>query len=59
MIKFGPKAQLTANIDNWGGYYTERAQDVLDGNWKSDDTWGGLDVGHGRDGALSPTCPTT
>ena len=45
MIKFGPKAQLTGDTDYWGGYYTKRAQDVLDGKWKSEDTWGGLDSG--------------
>ncbi len=45
MIKFGPKAQLTADTDYWGGYYTKRAQDALDGKWKSEDTWGGLDLG--------------
>jgi simple sugar transport system substrate-binding protein len=42
MIKFGPKAQLTAIVDNWGPYYTERAEAVLDGTWKSQDVWGGL-----------------
>ena len=45
MIKFGPHAQLTANTDYWGGYYTRRAKDVLDGKWQSEDTWGGLDLG--------------
>src|SRR5436190_10270618 len=45
MIKFGPKAQLTADTDYWGNYYTERATAVLDGKWKSEDTWGGLDAG--------------
>ena len=52
MIKFGPKAQLTADTDYWGDYYTKRAQAVLDGKWTSEDTWGGLDFGNGRDGAL-------
>ncbi len=42
MIKFGPKSQLTAIIDNWGPYYIRRTKDVLDGTWKSEDTWGGL-----------------
>ena len=42
MIKFGPKTQLTAIIDNWGPYYTERAKLALDGKWTSTDTWGGL-----------------
>ena len=45
MIKFGPKAQLTADTDYWGNYYTERATAALDGKWKSEDTWGGLDAG--------------
>jgi basic membrane protein A and related proteins len=45
MIKFGPKAQLTADTDYWGDYYTKRAQAVLDGKWTSEDTWGGLDSG--------------
>ena len=26
MIKFGPKTQLTAIIDNWGPYYIERVK---------------------------------
>ena len=45
MIKFGPHAQLTSVTDDWGGYYTKRAQAVLDGTWKSEDTFGGLDSG--------------
>jgi basic membrane protein A len=42
MIKFGPKSQLTAIIDNWAPYYIQRTKDVLDGKWTSTDTWGGL-----------------
>lgn len=42
MIKFGPKSQLTAIVDNWAPYYVERAKAALDGTWKSTDTWGGL-----------------
>jgi basic membrane protein A and related proteins len=45
MIKFGPHAQLTSETDSWGGYYARRAQAVLDGTWKSEDTYGGLDSG--------------
>jgi hypothetical protein len=45
MIRFGAKAQLTADTDYCGGYYTKRANDVLDGKWRSEDTWGGLDSG--------------
>jgi basic membrane protein A len=42
MIKFGPKAQLTAIINNWGPYYVERVQAALDNKWISGDVWGGL-----------------
>ena len=44
-IKFAPKAQLTAIIDDWGPYYVKRVQAALDGTWKSDNTWGGMDTG--------------
>jgi basic membrane protein A len=43
MIKFGPHAQLTSDLYEWGDYYTRRVKDVLEGSWKSTDTWGGLD----------------
>jgi basic membrane protein A and related proteins len=42
MIKFGPKSQLTAIIDNWAPYYVQRVNDVLGDSWKSTDIWGGL-----------------
>ena len=45
MTKFAPKTQLTASTDNWTPYYIKRIQDVLDGTWKSTDTWGGFDSG--------------
>jgi basic membrane protein A len=45
MTHFGPKAHLTAIIDNWGPYYVARAKAVLDGTWKSTDTWDGIKPG--------------
>ncbi len=45
MHAFGPKAQLTAIIDNWSPYYVARTKAVLDGTWKSMDTWGGFKSG--------------
>ena len=42
MIKFAPKAQYTSIIDNWADYYIARTKAVLDGSWKSTDTWGGM-----------------
>lgn len=45
MIKFGPKAQLTAIIDNWAPYYVARTTALLDGTWTSGDTWDGMKEG--------------
>ncbi len=42
---FAPKATLTSIIDNWDGYYVDRAKAVMDGTWKSGDVWGGLKEG--------------
>ncbi len=45
MIKFGPKTQLTAIIDDWAPYYKERVKAVIDGTWKQQDVWHGMDHG--------------
>ena len=45
MARFAPKAQLTANTDSWGSYYAQRIQAVIDGTWKSEDTWDGIGKG--------------
>ncbi|MDE0537615.1 MAG: BMP family ABC transporter substrate-binding protein [Rhodospirillales bacterium] len=45
MKAFGPKAHLTAIIDDWAPYYVERTKAVLDGTWKSGDVWGGFKSG--------------
>jgi basic membrane protein A len=42
MIKFGPKSQLTAIVDNWEPYYVDRVKLEMAGKWTSGDTWGGL-----------------
>ncbi len=45
MSAFGPNAQMTAIIDNWGPYYVKRVGQVMDGTWKSEDTWDGIGPG--------------
>ena len=45
MARFAPTTQLTASTDNWDPYCISRVQAVLDGTWKSTDTWGGFDSG--------------
>lgn len=48
MIKFAPHSQLTASVNEWGGYYTKRFNLVLKDQWTSSNTWGGF-----ADGMLS------
>ena len=45
MIKFAPKAQMTAVVDNWGPYYIRRVKAVIDGSWKSQMSWDGMAEG--------------
>ena len=45
MIKFAPKAQLSAIVNNWGAYYVERTKAMMNGSWKSQDVWYGLKEG--------------
>jgi simple sugar transport system substrate-binding protein len=33
MARYGPRAQLTANTQNWGVYYVDEVRKVLDGKW--------------------------
>jgi simple sugar transport system substrate-binding protein len=33
MAKYGPHAQLTANTEDWGVYYIDEINKVLDGSW--------------------------
>lgn len=44
-IKFAPKAQLTATIDNWGPYYIDKVGQVLDGTWTTGDYFGHMNEG--------------
>ena len=45
IIKFAPKAQLTAIVDNWAPYYVRRVKAVADGSWKSQSSWDGMAEG--------------
>jgi len=44
MSKYGPDAQLSATIHEWGDYYTETMKAVLAGTWKPKNVWGGYSV---------------
>ena len=45
MRKIAPDAQIVAITHQWGNYYTQRAQAVLNGSWKSGTVWGGVREG--------------
>ncbi len=45
MSSFAPNAHLTAIRNNWGVYYIDRIQKVLDEKWESGDTWWGFQQG--------------
>jgi basic membrane protein A len=42
MTEFAPTAWLTAAIWDWGPLYLKTAQQVIDGTWKSEATYGNM-----------------
>lgn len=40
-----PKAYMTAPIWNWGVYYKDQVQKVMDGSWTAENYWGGMTEG--------------
>lgn len=57
MSQYAPKPRLSSIIDNWAPYYVERIQEVMDGTWKSTDTWGGIGMGMVKIGEISSVVP--
>jgi basic membrane protein A len=45
MAPLAPKAVLTSAIWNWGEYYKDVIQGVMDGTWESNQFWGGWQDG--------------
>jgi basic membrane protein A len=43
--EFSPDSWLTANILDWGGYYTERVEAAMNGEWTSHSYYGNLGDG--------------
>lgn len=40
-----PNSFMTAPIWNWAPYYADQVQKVIDGTWKSENYWGGMNDG--------------
>ncbi|MGI6587983.1 MAG: BMP family ABC transporter substrate-binding protein [Peptococcia bacterium] len=45
MAAVAPKAYMTAPVWNWGPYYVEQVKAIMDGTWKSENYWGGMEDG--------------
>jgi basic membrane protein A len=45
MSASAPNANMTSAVWNWGPYYVQAVQSVIDGTFKSENYWGGLDTG--------------
>lgn len=45
MYEYAPNAHLTAIVNNWGAYYIERIRAVMEGRWRSQDSWEGIASG--------------
>jgi len=52
-----PEVYMTAPLWDFSGYYTDRVQAVIDGNWKSDQYWGGMNEGIVSLDALTTLAP--
>ena len=57
MSKYGPKTCLTGVTHVWDKYYIDRVNAVLNGTWKSMDTWGGVGQGMIALAPLNPAVP--
>ncbi len=59
MGKFGPDAYLTAPIWDWSAFYVPNVKSVLDGTWKSESYWKGMESGIVKLAPMSDLVPTT
>ena len=57
MPEYAPMPRVSSIIDDWGPYYVARTQAVLDGSWKSVDTWDGIGPGMVGIGEISDAVP--
>lgn len=44
VFEAGADCALVSTIWNWGVFYTGAVKEVLDGKWKADEYWGGMEV---------------
>lgn len=52
-----PKAYMTAPVWNWGVYYVDQVQKMIDGTWTAENKWGGMDEDMVRLSPLTQNAP--
>ena len=57
MAEYKPSPRVSAIIDNWGPYYVERVQALLDGTYEQKDTWAGIGPGEVKIGDITEAVP--
>ncbi len=57
MRQVAPDAQIVAVTHHWGGYYTRRAREVLEGRWIPGNVWGGVKEGMVKVEGFGPKVP--
>jgi basic membrane protein A len=57
MAPLAPKAVLTSAVWNWGPFYIDTVQRVIDGTWKSSQFWGGWKDGTVDLAPIGPMVP--
>lgn len=57
MGEYAPFPRVSSIIDNWAPYYIARVQAVMDGTWKSTDTWDGIGPGMVGIGEITDAVP--
>lgn len=57
MSRYGATAHLTAVTHHWGDFYTQRAEEVMNGTWSSQNVWGGIAEGMIRLAPLNEAVP--
>jgi basic membrane protein A and related proteins len=57
MAEYKPSPRVSAIIDNWGPYYIERIQALVDGTYEQKDTWAGIGGGEVKIGDITEAVP--
>lgn len=57
MADYKPSPRVASIIDNWNPYYIKRVKDVMDGNWESAHSWGGMAEGEVVIGEITDKVP--